>query len=155
MKLSQGAKWGAVAGLIGGAVSALELYIYRDELYRAAYEAVASAAQSSGAALTQQQLQQIAQLSVSVAYVAAVVGSLVWLVIIGLIMAAVWDRLRLPWYSKGAIFGIVLVLLSLAVGRPPASALAVVGVATNFLMPLLLAYLLSRAERPAEPAAGR
>jgi hypothetical protein len=34
-------------------------------------------------------------------------------------------------------------------------ALAVVGVATNFLMPLLLAYLLSRAERPAESAAGR
>jgi len=87
--------------------------------------------------------------------VATVVGSLVWLVIIGLIMAAVWDGLRLPWYSKGAIFGIVLVLLSLAVGRPPASALAVVGVATNFLMPLLLAYLLSRAERPAESAAGR
>jgi hypothetical protein len=29
-------------------------------------------------------------------------------------MAAVWEKLRLPWYAKGALFGVVLtVLLSL------------------------------------------
>ncbi|AEA12591.1 hypothetical protein TUZN_1111 [Thermoproteus uzoniensis 768-20] len=152
MKLGQGAKWGAVTGLIGGAVSALEIYVLREEIYRAVYEAVASAAQSSGAALTQQQIQQIAELSITGAYIGAVVGSVIWFVIIGLIMAAVWDRLRLPWYSKGAIFGVIIVGLNLALGRPPAAALVASGVVVNFLLALLLAYFLSRVERAAAAA---
>jgi hypothetical protein len=72
----------------------------------------------------------------------------------GLIMAAVWERLRLPWYAKGALFGVVLTaLLSLPsllsppppdIPTPPA-VYGYASTALSFAGPILLAWLLNRA----------
>ena len=88
------------------------------------------------------------------AFAGGVVGNVIIYLIMGLVMAAVWERLRLPWYAKGALFGVVLtVLLSLPsllsppppdIPTPPA-VYGYASTALNFAGPILLAWLLNRA----------
>jgi hypothetical protein len=88
------------------------------------------------------------------AFMGGVVGNVIIYLIMGLVMAAVWERLRLPWYAKGALFGVVLTALlslpSLLSPPPPdfPTPPAVYGYAStalNFAGPILLAWLLNRA----------
>jgi hypothetical protein len=106
----------------------------------------------------QAQARQAAELTRQVAPPSAFAGGIVVNVIVylimGLVMAAVWERLRLPWYAKGALFGVVLTALlslpSLLTPPPPdiPTPPAVYGYAStalNFAGPILLAWLLNRA----------
>jgi hypothetical protein len=104
------------------------------------------------------QARQAAELTRQIAppsaFAGGVVGNVIIYLIMGLVMAAVWERLRLPWYAKGALFGVVLTvllsLLSLLLPPPPdiPTPPAVYGYAStalNFAGPILLAWLLNRA----------
>jgi hypothetical protein len=88
------------------------------------------------------------------AFAGGIVVNVIIYLIVGLVMAAVWERLRLPWYAKGALFGVVLtVLLSLPslltppppdIPTPPA-VYDYASTALNFAGPILLAWFLNRA----------
>jgi hypothetical protein len=106
----------------------------------------------------QAQARQAAELTRQIAPPSAlaggIVGNVIIYLIVGLVMAAVWERLMLPWYAKGAFFGVVLtVLLSLpSLISPPPPGIptppAVYGYASTalyFAGPILLAWLLNRA----------
>ncbi|MEL9990119.1 MAG: hypothetical protein QXP98_02830 [Thermoproteus sp.] len=147
MKLSVGAKWGAVVGLVDGAIAETVLYLQRDLIAALIRQEVARAAASSGVAITPAQIDQIVQIAITTTYVAALVGPLIFFTIIGLIMAAVWGRLKLPWYSIGAIFGLVLALIGLVgIGTARVGLEGLAGPLQNFALSLLLAYLLRSAE---------
>ncbi|MEZ0247825.1 MAG: hypothetical protein ABWJ97_01010 [Thermoproteus sp.] len=146
MKLSVGAKWGALVGLVDGAIAVAALYLQRDLVAALMRQELARAAASSGAAIAPAQMEQILQIAMATAYVAALIGPLILFTIIGLIMAAVWDRLKLPWYSIGAIFGLALALIGLVgIGTTRLGLEGLAGPLQNFALSLLLAYLLKRA----------
>ena len=145
MKLSSGAKWGAATGAIAGAISDVWIYLNREQLAEAVRQALAS----SGVPLTPSQIDQAVQFAISTTYIAAIVGGVIVYVIIGLIMAAVWDKLKMPWFSIGAIFGLALSVIAVASGFAAAAPASVPGrtalsVAEDFAFSLLLAYLMGR-----------
>jgi thiamine transporter ThiT len=156
MKLTTGVKWGLVAGLMVGVMAGILAYMsvmsILDALVEYAYqEMVKMGTPQSEARQAAELTRQIAPPS---AFAGGVVGNVIIYLIMGLVMAAVWERLRLPWYAKGALFGVVLaVLLSLpSLLSPPPPGIptppAVYGYAStalNFAGPILLAWLLNRA----------
>ena len=157
MKLTTGVKWGLVAGLVVGVLAGVLAYMsvmsVLDALVEYAYQEMLKTG------TPQAQARQVAELTRQIAPPSAFAGGIVVNVIIylimGLVMAAVWERLRLPWYAKGALFGVVLTdLLSLPslLSPPPPPDIpmppAVYGydsTALNFAGPILLAWLLNRA----------
>lgn len=143
MKLSSGAKWGAATGAIAGVISDVWIYLNREQIAEAVRQALAR----SGAPLTPSQIDQAVQLAISTSYAAAIVGGVIVYVIIGLIMAAVWDKLKMPWFSIGAIFGLALSAIAVASGLIAAASGAggtALGVVEDFAFSLLLAYLMGR-----------
>jgi hypothetical protein len=156
MKLTTGVKWGLVAGLVVGVLAGVLAYMsvmsILDALVEHAYQEMVKMGTPQG------QARQAAELTRQIAPPSAFAGGIVVNVIIylimGLVMAAVWERLRLPWYAKGALFGVVLTALlslpSLLTPPPPdiPTPPAVYGYAStalNFAGPILLAWLLNRA----------
>lgn len=149
MRLSTGAKWGALVGLASGAVSAAQIYAQRDYILSLAYEQL----RQTSVPLAQSQLASLAETVLTVSMASAVVGAVIFFTIIGLIMAAVWGKLRpkMSWYGVGAAFGLALILLSLAgslpllASRAPApSPLQYLGWPLDLLFPLLLAFILEK-----------
>lgn len=149
MRLSTGAKWGALVGLASGAVSAAQIYAQRDYILSLAYEQL----RQTSVPLAQSQLTSLAETVLTVSMASAVVGAVIFFTIIGLIMAAVWGKLRpkMSWYGVGAAFGLALILLSLAgslpllASRAPApSPLQYLGWPLDLLFPLLLAFILEK-----------
>lgn len=145
VKLSTGTKWGAVTGVVSGAVSDAFIYLNKDYIAEVLRQTLAN----SGAPLTPSQVEQVVQLSISISYVAAIVGGVVVYVIMGLIMAVVWDKLKMPWFSIGAIFGLALAAISAisraaAVVPAPGVDYAAFGIIAEFALSLLLAYFMER-----------
>lgn len=141
--MSSGAKWGAATGAIAGVISDVWIYLNREQIAEAVRQALAR----SGAPLTPSQIDQAVQLAISTSYAAAIVGGVIVYVIIGLIMAAVWDKLKMPWFSIGAIFGLALSAIAVASGLIAAASGAggtALGVVEDFAFSLLLAYLMGR-----------
>jgi hypothetical protein len=156
MKLTTGVKWGLVAGLVVGVLAGVLAYMsvmsILDALVEHAYQEMVKMGTPPAEA------RQAAELTRQIVPPSAFAGGVVWNVIIylivGLVMAAVWERLRLPWYAKGALFGVVLTaLLSLPsllsppppdIPTPPA-VYGYASTALNFAGPILLAWLLNRA----------
>jgi hypothetical protein len=156
MKLTTGAKWGLLAGLVVGVLAGVLAYMsvmsILDALVEYAYqEMVKMGTPQAQARQTAELTRQIAPPS---AFAGGIVGNVIIYLIMGLVMAAVWERLRLPWYAKGALFGVVLTaLLSLppllsppppGIPMPPA-VYGYASTALNFAGPILLAWLLNRA----------
>lgn len=149
MRLSTGAKWGALVGLASGAVSAALIYAERDYILSLVYEEL----RQSSVPLTQSQLASLAETALMTSMASAVVGGVILFTIIGLIMAAVWDKLRprISWYGVGAAFGLALILLSLAGSlllsaswASASSPLQYLGWLQVLLFPLLLAFVLEK-----------
>ncbi|MBP1449416.1 MAG: hypothetical protein JZD41_05340 [Thermoproteus sp.] len=148
IRLSTGAKWGALVGLASGAVSAVLIYAWRDYILSLAYEQL----RRTSVPLTQSQLTSLAETVLVISMASAVVGGVVFFTIIGLIMAAVWGKLRprISWYGVGAAFGLALILLSLAgslpllASRAPPLPLQYLGWPQDILFPLLLAFVLEK-----------
>lgn len=140
MRISAGAKWGALVGLFSGVINDVFTYAYREELVRYAYETLIK----NG--VPPQSAQQIAQSMLTLIYIGAIIGGLIVWIIVGVILAAVWDRLRWPWYSKGALFGLALALIGVlgnfAGGPAQAPAAFQLGPVLDLAFALLLAHLL-------------
>jgi len=154
--LTTGVKWGLAAGLVVGVLAGVLAYMSVMSVLDALVEYVYQERVKMGT--PQAQARQAAELIRQIAPPSALAGGIVVNVIIylimGLVMAAVWERLRLPWYAKGALFGVVLTALlslpSLLTPPPPdiPTPPAVYGYAStalNFAGPILLAWLLNRA----------
>ncbi|MCU7788520.1 hypothetical protein ODS41_11420 [Pyrobaculum sp. 3827-6] len=154
MKLSAGAKWGALTGLVFGLLSGVVGYLavesIKPQLLESMYRKIVESGTPPEVA---RQAVQLAAGNLGVwALVGSVLGNLIVLTIVGLIMAAVWDRLKLPWYGKGAIFSLALLLISVLpavlVKTPnepaPPAVFQAVGALLTFAGPLVLAWLLER-----------
>ncbi|MGC9049868.1 hypothetical protein [Pyrobaculum sp.] len=154
MKLSAGAKWGALTGLVFGLLSGVVEYLavesIKPQLLESMYRKIVESGTPPEVA---RQAVQLAAGNLGVwALVGSVLGNLIVLTIVGLIMAAVWDRLKLPWYGKGAIFTLALLLIYVLPGvlirtpnepAPPAM-YQILGAVLTFASPLVLAWLLER-----------
>jgi len=157
MKLTTGVKWGLVAGLVVGVLAGVLAYMsvmsVLDALVEYAYQVMVKTGAPQAEA--RQAAELIRQIAPPSAFAVSIVGGVIIYLIMGLVMAAVWERLRLPWYAKGALFGVVLTaLLSLPslLSPPPPPDIptppAVYGYASTalyFAGPILLAWLLNRA----------
>jgi hypothetical protein len=157
MELSAGAKWGALTGLVFGLLYGVVGYLGVESIKSQILESIYKGAVESGA--SPEAARQAVESAVStlgivgiVAFVFGVLGGLIFLTIVGLIMAAVWDRLKLPWYGKGAIFTLALLLIYVLPGvlirtpnepAPPAM-YQILGAVLTFASPLVLAWLLER-----------
>ncbi len=156
MKLTTGVKWGLVAGLVVGVLAGILTYMSVMSILDALVEWTYQEMVKAGA--PQDQARQAAELTRQIAppsaFAGGIVGNVIIYLIMGLVMAAVWDRLRLPWYAKGALFGVVFTaLLSLPsllsppppdIPTPPA-VYGYASTALSFAGPILLAWLLNRA----------
>ncbi|MEM4650383.1 MAG: hypothetical protein QW086_01000 [Pyrobaculum sp.] len=156
MKLTTGVKWGLVTGLVMGVLAGVLAYMsvmsVLDALVEYAYQEMVK--MGTPQAQARQAAELTRQIAPPSAFAGGIVGGVITYLIVGLVMAAVWERLRLPWYAKGALFGVVLtVLLSLPslltppppdIPMPPA-VYGYVSTALNFAGPILLAWLLNRA----------
>jgi hypothetical protein len=156
MKLTTGVKWGLVAGLVVGVLAGVLAYMSVMSILDALVEYTYQERVKMGTppALARQAAELIRQIAPPSAFASGIVGGVIIYLIVGLVMAAVWERLRLPWYAKGALFGVVLTALlslpSLISPPPPGfpTPPAVYGYAStalNFAGPILLAWLLNRA----------
>jgi hypothetical protein len=156
MKLTTGVKWGLVAGLVVGVLAGVLAYMsvmsILDALVEHTYQEMVK--MGTPPAQARQAAELTRQIAPPSAFAGGIVGNVIIYLIMGLVMAAVWERLRLPWYAKGALFGVVLTvllsLLSLLSPPPPdiPTQPAVYGYAStalNFAGPILLAWLLNRA----------
>jgi hypothetical protein len=156
MKLTTGVKWGLVAGLVVGVLAGVLAYMsvmsILDALVEHAYQEMVK--MGTPPAEARQAAELTRQIMPPSAFAGGVVIHIIIYLIVGLVMAAVWERLRLPWYAKGALFGVVLTaLLSLPsllsppppdVPTPPA-VYGYASTALDFAGPILLAWLLNRA----------
>jgi len=157
MKLTTGVKWGLVAGLVLGVLAGVLAYMSVMSVLDALVEYTYQERVKMGTppALARQAAELIRQIAPPSAFAGGIAGNVIIYLIMGLVMAAVWEKLRLPWYAKGALFGVVLTaLLSLPslLSPPPPPDIptppAVYGYAStalNFAGPILLAWLLNRA----------
>ncbi|AET33985.1 hypothetical protein [Pyrobaculum ferrireducens] len=154
MKLSAGAKWGALTGLLFGLLNGVVGYLAVESIKPQILESIYKVAVESGASpeAAKQAVEFAAGALGLGAFVGGVLGNLIILTIVGLIMAAVWDRLKLPWYGKGAIFSLALLLISVLPGvliktpnepAPPA-VFQILGAVLTFAGPLVLSWLLER-----------
>jgi uncharacterized membrane protein YagU involved in acid resistance len=157
MKLTTGVKWGLVAGLVVGVLAGVLAYMsvmsVLDALVEYAYQEMVK--MGTPQAQARQAAELTRQITPPSAFAGGIVGNVIIYLIMGLVMAAVWEKLRLPWYAKGALFGVVLTALlnlpSLLSPPPPPdipTPPAVYGYAStalNFAGPILLAWLLNRA----------
>jgi hypothetical protein len=156
MKLTTGVKWGLVAGLVVGVLAGVLAYMsvmsILDALVEYAYQDMVK--MGTPPAQARQAAELTRQIVPPSAFAGGVVVNVIVYLIMGLVMAAVWERLRLPWYAKGALFGVVLtVLLSLLfllsppppdIPTPP-EVYGYASTALNFAGSILLAWLLNRA----------
>jgi len=156
--LTTGVKWGLVAGLVVGVLAGVLAYMSVMSVLDALVEYVYQGRVKMGTPQEQarQEAELIRQIAPPSAFAGGIVGNVIIYLIMGLVMAAVWERLRLPWYAKGALFGVVLTaLLSLPsllsppppppdIPTPPA-VYSYASTALNFAGPILLAWLLNRA----------
>ncbi len=154
--MTTGVKWGLVAGLVVGVLAGVLAYMsvmsILDALVEYAYQEMVK--MGTPPAEARQAAELTRQIAPPSAFAGGVVVHVIIYLIMGLVMAAVWERLRLPWYAKGALFGVVLtVLLSLPsllsppppdIPTPPA-VYGYASTALNFAGPILLAWLLNRA----------
>nr|KJR73133.1 MAG: hypothetical protein TU35_07655 [Thermoproteus sp. AZ2] len=153
MGAGTGAKWGALVGLLDGLIVDALIYSQREYIRQVLYQTIQEAVARQGVATTPSQIQAIVSISTAVMYVAAVLGPLVIMAIVGAIMGAVWRRLGLPWYSKGAIFGLALVAIGVAssLASPGAAAyiswLSYAQWALDFASAIAIAYLIERAKK--------
>ena len=141
---------GLVFGLLSGVVEYLAVESIKPQLLESMYRKIVESGTPPEVA---RQAVQLAAGNLGVwALVGSVLGNLIVLTIVGLIMAAVWDRLKLPWYGKGAIFSLALLLISVLPGvliktpnepAPPA-VFQILGAVLTFAGPLVLAWLLER-----------
>jgi len=156
MKLMTGVKWGLVAGLVVGVLAGVLSYMSVMSILDALVEYTYQEMVRTGTppALARQAAELTRQIAPPSAFAGGIIVSVIIYLIMGLVMAAVWERLRLPWYAKGALFGVVLTaLLSLpSLLSPPSPDIptppAVYGYAStalNFAGPIHLAWLLNRA----------
>jgi len=154
--LTTGVKWGLAAGLVVGVLAGVLAYMSVMSVLDALVEYVYQERVKMGTphALARQAAELIRQIAPPSALAGGIVVNVIIYLIMGLVMAAVWERLRLPWYAKGALFGVVLTALlslpSLLTPPPPdiPTPPAVYGYAStalNFAGPILLAWLLNRA----------
>jgi uncharacterized membrane protein YagU involved in acid resistance len=156
MKLTTGVKWGLVAGLVVGVLAGVLAYMsvmsILDALVEYTYQEMVK--MGTPPAQARQAAELTRQIAPPSAFAGVIVGNVIIYLIVGLVMAAVWERLRLPWYAKGALFGVVLtVLLSLpSLLTPPPPDIPTppevygdASTALNFAGPILLAWLLNRA----------
>ena len=156
MKLTTGVKWGLVAGLMVGVLAGVLAYMsvmsVLDALVEYTYQEMVKT--GTPPALAREAAELTRQITPPSAFAGGIVVNVIIYLIVGLVMAAVWERLRLPWYAKGALFGVVLTALlglpSLLSPPPPdiPTPPAVYGYAStalNFAGPILLAWLLNRA----------
>ncbi|MEM0468282.1 MAG: hypothetical protein QXT27_03685 [Pyrobaculum sp.] len=153
MKLSTGALWGVVVGLIIGAlwgvIGYLGIIAIEDEFREfVKQQIIAMGGRPEDAERAVQMTMD--WLLVSLVVSSVTFGALIFL-IVGVAMALLWKKLKIQWFGKGALFAIVLVAIlnlpSLILPPPPGlptppleynAASAVV----TFLGPMLLAYLL-------------
>jgi hypothetical protein len=156
MKLTTGVKWGLVAGLVVGVLNGVLAYMsvmsILDVLVEQAYQEMVKT--GTPPAEARQAAEFTRQIVPPSAFAGGIIVNVIIYLIMGLVMAAVWERLRLPWYAKGALFGVVLTaLLSLPsllsppppdIPTPPA-VFGYASVVLDFVGPILLAWLLNRA----------
>jgi len=156
MKLITGVKRGLVTGLImgvlAGALAYMSTIAVLDALVEYTYQDMVRA--GTPPAQARQAAELIRQITPPSAFAGGVIGGVILYVIVGLVMAAVWERLRLPWYGKGALFGVVLVVIlslpSFLVSPPPGAPVppavySYAGTALYLIGPILLAWFLNRA----------
>jgi thiamine transporter ThiT len=156
MKLTTGVKWGLVAGLVVGVLAGVLAYMsvtsILDTLVEYAYQEMVK--MGTPPAQAREAAEFTRQIAPPSAFASGIISSVIIYLIMGLIMAAVWEMLKLPWYAKGALFGVVLTvllsLLSLLLPPPPdiptpPEVYGYASTALNFAGPILLAWLLNRA----------
>jgi hypothetical protein len=151
MKLTTGVKWGLVAGLVVGVLDGVLAYMSVC-LYSTPLWGQDMVKMGTPPAQARQAAEFTRQIVPPSAFAGGIIVNVIIYLIMGLVMAAVWERL--PWYAKGALFGVVLTaLLSLPsllsppppdVPTPPA-VYGYASTALNFAGPILLAWLLNRA----------
>jgi len=156
MKLVTGVKWGLVTGIVMGVLAGVVAYMSTVAVLDALVEYVYQEMVKAGAppAQARQMAELTRQIAPSSALVGGVISGVILYLVLGLVMAAVWERLKLPWYAKGALFGVVLlVIFSLPLflappppGLPtPPAVYSYVNTAMYLVGPILLAWFLNKA----------
>nr|WP_287069329.1 hypothetical protein [Pyrobaculum sp.] len=155
MKLSTGLKWGAlvgvVIGLLQGAVGYLGYLTIKEKFTEYLYNVLISQGLPADAARTA--VLNAEQWMGVGALLGGVISGVVIYLIVGLVMAALWDRLKMHWTAKGALFSIVLLLITLvprlfvtpgATAPPsPPPIYDALGAVITFIGPIILAGVLN------------
>jgi thiamine transporter ThiT len=98
MKLTTGVKWGLVAGLVVGVLAGVLAYMsvmsILDALVEHAYQEMVK--MGTPPAQARQAAELTRQIMPPSAFAGGVVIHIIIYLIVGLVMAAVWERLRLP-----------------------------------------------------------
>ncbi|MEM1597672.1 MAG: hypothetical protein QXP31_04945 [Pyrobaculum sp.] len=168
MKLSRGLLWGLVVGLAVGLVVAVISYMGLMEVWDAylnyIYQVVYSTMVKTG--VTPAEAERSAQLAVNITkqwlipsiVIGAVALFIIIFIVLGVVMAATWERLKMMWYGKGALFAVaLLMILDLPrllvtpppdLPRPPTPSViySVLEAVAHFVGPLALAWLLNKAK---------
>ncbi|MFN3804250.1 MAG: hypothetical protein ACK4SY_04275 [Pyrobaculum sp.] len=154
MRVGTGAIWGVVAGSIVGVAAAVTSYLTvmtaRDWLKEQTYW-------WSVDVMGEEAARRYAEAAVASAIVAAPIGAFFFTValylVMGVVMALLWRRVR-PWWALGLLFGVILLaidvvsdLLAKVSGPRPPAIPAYMSILLNLAGPLLLAWFL-KALRP-------
>jgi len=97
---------GLVVGVLAGVLAYMSVMSILDALVEYAYQAMVET--GTPPAQARQAAELTRQVAPPSAFAGSIVGNVIIYLMMGLVMAAVWERLRLPWYAKGALFGVVL-----------------------------------------------
>ncbi|ABL87266.1 conserved hypothetical protein [Pyrobaculum islandicum DSM 4184] len=158
MKISTGVKWGLVAGLIVGLATGIVDYFGIDAIKNQLADYIYREAIAQGASpeIARRAAQTAVEILPLLTIVGGVIVGLIIYIIVGVVLAVLWERLKMPWYAKGALFGVVLLLIfaapSLIVHPPPGVPTPPVAYlyakwALDLAGPIFLAWLLERKSR--------
>ena len=157
MKVATGLKWGlavgAVVGVLQGIVSYLVYLEIGEAVLRFIYQEMISHGTPPDVAA---RALEISRTFMGVgAVISSIVVNIIIYLIIGVIMAAVWEKLRTSWLVKGVIFSVALLAINiiptLASPPPPPGfpqtpvQYTVLHYAITLAGPLLLAAFLNKA----------
>lgn len=155
MRVTTGLKWGlvvgAVVGVLQGIVSYLEYLETGEALLRFIYQEMIR--QGTPPEVATRALEISRFFIGPGAVVSSIIGNVITYLIIGIIMAAVWEKLRTGWLVKGVIFSVALLAITVIpelVSPPPPGyprspiQYTALHIAISFAGPLLLAAFLNK-----------
>lgn len=159
MKISTGVLMGVVAGLVIGTLTGVVSYLGVLAIEEEFKQFIRKSVIEAGA--TPDVAEQVVAFTMQWLPVSTIGGAIIFGVlfylVLGVVMAVLWEKLKMPWYGKGAVFAVVILAVNAALsaaftfpGAPtPPLFYEVASVALTFIGPIFLAWLLHKREASA------